>query len=317
MFYRLLICIFVVQHAEMDTVLNYSLHEVEPYINWLYFFNTWGLPPRMGAVAQQHDCPSCRAAWLSSFPESEQGKAKEAARLYDDALAMLHQMDGEIQTHALVGLYDANSRQDDIVVHRSKKSEDDFILPMLRQQHGEQCLSWADFLRLEESGVKDTIGIFVTSVDEKMEHSFPNDDYQHLLCQTLADRLAEATAERMHKQVRTTLWGYAPDEKLTPAELFQEKYTGKRPAVGYPSLPDQSLNFLIDQLMGMQRIGVSLTPSGAMQPHASTSGLIFAHPAATHFAIGPIDDGQLQDYAHRRGLTPEELRPFLAANLTH
>ena len=141
------------------------------------------------------------------------------------------------------------------------------------------------------------------------------DEYRQLLRQTIADRLAEATAERMHEEVRKTLWGYAPDEQLSIEEMFQEKYVGRRPAVGYPSLPDQSLNFIIDEILDLSCIGISLTESGAMRPHASTSGLMFAHPQAHHFAIGKIDEAQLHDYALRRGLSETSMRKFLAANL--
>lgn len=315
-------------------ILHYELHEVEPYINWLYFFNAWGFPARYGNVAQIHDCTSCRAQWLASFPDDERPKAQEAMKLYDDALALLHQSDGKSQAHALVALFEAcsegedvlikqwqmangqSARRDACIIKRSKKYQmtEDIRLPMLRQQHGDTCLCWADFLPPAESGQTETIGLFATSVDEDLAKG--HDDYHRMLAQTLADRLAEATAERMHEEVRKSLWGYAKDEGLSIEQMFQEKYVGRRPAVGYPSLPDQSLNFLIDQLIGMKRIGVSLTESGAMRPHASTSGLIISHPQARHFAIGHIGEDQLKDYARRRGMSEDRMRPFLASNLT-
>ena len=308
--------------------LHYQLHEVAPYINWLYFFNAWGFPPRYGNVAQLHDCPSCRAQWLASFAEEEKQKAREAMQLYDDALALLRELEGKARTHAIVGLYEANGEGEDIVLHldeelRIKREElrindvsdirSTIRLPMLRQQHGETCLCWADFLRPLSSGCRDIVGLFAATADESIVDD--TDDYHHLLSQTLADRLAEATAERMHEEVRRRIWGYAKEERLTIEEMFQEKYIGRRPAVGYPSLPDQSLNFLIDKLLDMKRIGIQLTESGAMRPHASTSGLLFSHPQATHFAIGHIGDDQLLDYAHRRGLPEGDVRRFLAANL--
>ena len=323
--------------------LHYELHEVEPYVNWLYFFNAWGFPARYGNVARIHDCPSCRAQWLASFPDAEKPKAQEAMKLYDDALALLHNLDGQVQTHAIVGLYEANGENENIVLRhekmsnvkcqmsnvRSATSEDacveqrskkgqmskDIKLPLLRQQHGETCLCWADFLPPVESGQTGTVGLFVTSVDEKMINSEHTDDYHLMLAQTLADRLAEATAERMHEEVRKELWGYAKDERLTIEEMLQEKYVGRRPAVGYPSLPDQSLNFLIDELLDMKGIGVSLTESGAMRPHASTSGLLIGHPQARHFAIGHIGEDQLKDYALRRGMPENRIREFLASNI--
>ena len=314
--------------------LNYQLHEVVPYINWLYFFHTWGIPAQYSSVTKLHDCESCRAQWLASFSDEEYPKAREAMQLYSDALALLCRYEDQFETHALVALFHANSEGDDIILdtppYPSQATNETDIaalrpepwgkgtgtrLPMLRQQTGESCLSWADFIEPFETGHQDTLGVFVTTVDEGMEQSFPDDDYQHLLSQTLADRLAEATAERMHQQVRTQIWGYAADEKLDVDDLFRERYVGRRPAVGYPSLPDQSLNFIIDSLVGMSDIGVRLTESGAMLPHASTSGLLFSHPRARHFAIGVIGEDQLRDYARRRGMSPDVMRRFLAANL--
>ena len=124
--------------------------------------------------------------------------------------------------------------------------------------------------------------------------------------------LAEAAAERLHQQVRTTLWGYAPQEQLTMDELHAEKFQGIRPAVGYPSLPDVSINFLIDRLISFESIGVTLTEHGMMQPHASVSGLMFSHPKAHYFSIGEISEEQLQDYARRRNLPADALRKYLS-----
>ena len=135
------------------------------------------------------------------------------------------------------------------------------------------------------------------------------------LAQLLADRLAEAAAERMHEQVRKDIWGYAKDEQLTIPEMLVEKFQGIRPAVGYPSLPDTSLNFVLDELIDMKQIGIRLTESGAMKPHASVSGLMMAHPQARYFNLGKIGADQLQDYARRRGLPVEVCRKFLASNL--
>ena len=267
----------------MTQILHYRPSELVPYINWTYFYHTWHT------------------------------KAKQSPELKDDAMQLLKEMEGQ-QAHAIVLLCGANSDGDDIVLENGKR------LPMLRQQHGDTCLCWADFLLPLSSGQRDTIGLFATSVEENKEEEQrtlvnESDDYQQLLRQTLADRLAEAAAERMHEEVRRNIWGYARDERLTPDELFKEKYTGRRPAVGYPSLPDQSLNFLIDDILDMKRIGISLTESGAMRPHASTSGLLFAHPQARHFAIGNIGSDQLNDYARRRGLPVETMQKFLSLNI--
>ena len=148
-----------------------------------------------------------------------------------------------------------------------------------------------------------------------METDFGADAYEKMMAQLLADRLAEAAAERVHEQVRKEYWGYAKDEQLSIEEMLVEKFQGIRPAIGYPSLPDTSLNFVLDELLDLKQIGIRLTESGAMKPHASVSGLMLAHPEARYFNLGKIGEDQLRDYARRRGLPVEVLRKFLAANL--
>ena len=194
-------------------------------------------------------------------------------------------------------------------------------IPLLRQQQGD-CLCLADFIPPQNKTVNcqlstfnSKIGVFATSVDHGLEKDFDKDAYMKMTVQLLADRLAEAAAEKMHEEVRRTYWGYAPDEHLTMEELHAEKFQGIRPAVGYPSLPDTSLNFVLDELIHFKQIGIRLTESGAMKPHASVSGLMIALPEAHYFSLGKIGEDQLQDYAHRRGLPVETLRKFLASHL--
>ena len=175
------------------------------------------------------------------------------------------------------------------------------------------CLS--DFVRPLSSGIKDTVGGFATTIDPAMEEEFSHDDYQSLLIKTLGERLAEAAAEKIHETLRKEVWGYAKDEKLTMKQLLNEDYQGIRPAVGYPSLPDISVSFLLDKLIDMKRIGIHLTENGMMQPHASVCGLMFAHPASRYFSVGKIDEEQLMDYASRRKIDADVLRKYLAANL--
>ena len=163
-------------------------------------------------------------------------------------------------------------------------------------------------MRPTASGVPDTIGLFATAA-----HVPPCDNT--LLASTLADRLAEATAERLHEEVRKYHWGYAREEQLTMRELHAEAFQGIRPAVGYPSLPDQSVNFILDDLLDFSQIGITLSDNGAMKPSSSVSGLMIAHPQAHYFAIGTIGTDQLRDYARRRDLKIEKLRSFLASNL--
>ena len=177
---------------------------------------------------------------------------------------------------------------------------------MLRQQEvGSGYRSLADFVAPLESAASSSltskIGLFATSVDMGLETDFSKDAYQKMMAQLLADRLAEAAAEVLHLQVRKHLWGYAPDENFSIADMLVEKFQGIRPAVGYPSLPDTSLNFVLDDLLDMKQIGIRLTESGAMKPHASVSGLMLAHPEARYFNLGKIGEDQLRDYARRRG----------------
>ena len=175
------------------------------------------------------------------------------------------------------------------------------------------CLS--DFVRPLSSGIPDTVGAFATTIDENMEQPFEGDDYKLMLVKTLGERLAEAAAEKVHETIRKSVWGYAKDEHLTMKQLLNEDYQGIRPAVGYPSLPDISVSFLLDELLDMKRIGIKLTENGMMQPHASVCGLMFAHPASRYFSVGKIDEEQLADYAARRGCEVSEIRKYLVANL--
>ena len=307
----------------MTRTLHYSIHEVAPYINWVYFFHAWGFPPRFAAVSRIHGCDACRAGWLAGFPEEERGRAAEAMQLFKEAQRMLSALDGDFRTHVRFGLYPANSDGDDLLFSDPEQTGRTLRLPLLRQQHTVQgngpYLCLADFVRPAAQGIPDTAGIFAATVDAEMEHLYENgayaDDFKHLLAQTLADRLAEASTEKMHQEVRRTYWGYAADERLSIEELLVEKFTGIRPAVGYPSLPDQSVNFLLSDWLGFSDIGIRLTENGAMIPHASVSGLMLSHPAARYFSVGKIGEDQLEDYALRRGTPVERIRKYLAANL--
>ena len=260
--------------------LTYEITDIAPYINWAYFYYAWGMHGK---------------------PDAEKQKLRQEAE------EALHQIDGTYQTFALFELFDAHSDGDDIIVLSSKR------IPCLRQQQpGSDCLCLSDFVAPQG---EDRVGLFATSVSHGLETDFDADPYQKMMMQLLADRLAEATAERMHEEVRKHYWGYAKDEDLSIPEMQIEKFQGIRPAVGYPSLPDTSLNFVLDELLDMKQIGIRLTESGAMKPHASVSGLMMAHPKARYFSIGKIGEDQLRDYARRRGLPVEVCRKFLAANL--
>jgi cobalamin-dependent methionine synthase I len=273
--------------------LTYSISELIPYINWVYYYHAWQV--------KEHD---------------------EQHRLHSEALHWLCQLEDRYHAYALFELFFAHSDGDDIVVYGGGNlMSGECRIPCLRQQQGEPpYLCLADFVAPKNviphlSPLNSKLGVFATSVDRGMETDFSDDPYCKMTAQLLADRLAEAAAERMHEEVRKTYWGYAPDEHLSIADLHAERFQGIRPAVGYPSLPDTSLNFVIDQLLQMQQIGIRLTESGAMRPHASVSGFILSHPKARYFSLGPIGEDQLADYARRRGVPVSLMRKFLGGNI--
>lgn len=293
-------------------VINYKVHEVTPYINWIYFFHAWGFQPRFATITGIDGCYVCRASWITTFPAEERVKAVEAMQLFKEASRMLNALDGELTIQCIYRLCQANSDGDDLIIEGT-------TFPLLRQQtphpDGSPFLCLSDFIRPLSSGTTDTIGLFASSIKEETEKYYKDDPYKLLLVQTLSDRLAEAATEKMHEYVRKRAWGYVPDESLSIPDLLVEKYQGIRPAVGYPSLPDQSVNFILDELLDMKQIGITLTENGAMHPHASVCGMMLAHPASHYFAVGKIGEDQLEDYARRRGMPVNEMRKYLAANL--
>ena len=236
----------------------------------------------------------------------------EAMQLFKEANRMLDRLDETISIHCIFRLCQANADGDNLLIEGT-------TFPLLRQQtpqpDGGPFLCLSDFVRPLSSGTPDIVGLFASTISEEAEETYKNDPYKHLLVQTLNDRLAEAATEKMHEYVRKEAWGYAPDESLSIPDLLVEKYQGIRPAVGYPSLPDQSVNFLLDELLGMKQIGITLTEHGAMHPHSSVCGMMLAHPASRYFAVGKIGEDQLDDYACRRGMPIGDMRKFLATTI--
>lgn len=265
------------------SIFSYTAKQLTPYIDWAYFYHAWGI----GAQDTQGD------------------KAREVRY---DAEKLLADIADEEVADAVFALCEAKSDEDNIIIENT-------TLPLLRQQHAradEPCLCLSDFV----SPQSDKIGLFATTARcNPLAES--DDTYKNILAQTIATRLAEAAATLLHKNVRRekNLWGYSPEEALTPEELNAEKYQGIRPAVGYPSLPDQTIIFIIDKFLRLQDIGITLTPNGAMHPHASTCGLMFSHPASRYFSVGRISREQLHDYATRRGIAAADLHKFLYKNL--
>ncbi len=293
-----------------------DIREIVPFIHWTFFFMAWRLNGKYTDIQTVCDCESCKVGWLQKFAESERPKAEEALKLYKDAQEMLRRfLDEKIVTiNAVVGIYPAHSDDDDIIV---KNADKEIRIPMLRQQKPSNdgfCYSLADFIKPTD----DYVGVFANTVKgvEEFAEIYEKDDdmYHSILIKTLSDRLAEATAEWLHYKIRTEIWGYVPNEKLEVEEFFKTHYQGIRPAVGYPSLPDQSIIFALEPLINFNEMGITLTENGAMFPNASVSGLIFDHPKSKYFNIGKIDENQFLDYCKRSGKSPDILRKWLAAN---
>ena len=255
----------------------------------------------------------------------------EAKKLFDDANKRLDNIISNklLKAKGVVGLFPANTiGDDDIEIYNNEKRNGVLtILHTLRQQKkktkNEPNIALADFIAPKESNVKDYIGMFAVTagigLDELVsEYEKDNDDYNSILIKALADRLAEAFAEHLHELVRKEYWGYAKDEKLSSSELIKEKYTGIRPAPGYPAQPDHTEKLLIFELLNAEsNTGIKLTESLAMQPAASVCGLYFANPKAKYFNVGKITKEQVLDYQRRKGMSLEETERWLSPNLAY
>ena len=294
----------------LRTIDRLPLRELVPYIDWSPFFHTWELRGRYPGI----------------FDDATIGpKAKE---LFDDAQALLEKIiRGELLTaRGVYGFFAANSVGDDIEVYRSQERRDvQAVFHTLRQQMDKPAdqhnLALADFLAPKESGRADFIGAFAVTAGIGVEtlcarYEKDHDDYNSIMTKALADRLAEAFAEWLHKRVR--LEWYGKIEELTPEDLIKERYRGIRPAPGYPACPDHTeKRILFDLLSAEAASGVTLTESFAMLPAASVSGLYFAHPQARYFAVGKINRDQVEDYAIRKKLPVSEIERWLAPNLNY
>ena len=291
---------------------DYPLDEISHYIDWSPFFQTWELKGRYPTILDH--------------PE----KGMHARELFDDAHAMLKKIIDEkwLQAQAVVGLFPANSIGfDDINIYTDDQRKEVLLqLHGIRQQMVKKdapnlCLS--DYLQPEDSAVADYIGAFIVTtgigIEEKIaEFEAQHDDYNSIMLKAIADRLAEAFAELMHKKVRRELWAYAPDESLSNEELIAEAYQGIRPAPGYPACPDHTEKALLWQLLDADnRSAVTLTDSFAMHPASSVSGFYFAHPDARYFGTGRIGQNQVEGYARRKGMTKKEVERWLSPVLAY
>lgn len=291
---------------------DYDLAELREYIDWQPFFNAWEMKGR--------------------FPDILNNPATgEAARkLYDDAQEMLDTLIKEkwLRANGVIGFFPANAVGDDIEVYTDEsRTEVLTTLHNLRQQgehrDGIPNRSLGDFIAPKDSGLADYVGAFAVtaglgSQEKIMEFKAALDDYSAILLESLADRLAEAFAERMHQRVREEFWGYQPDEHLDNEALIGEKYVGIRPAPGYPACPEHTEKVTLWKLMQVkERTGIELTESMAMWPGAAVSGWYFSHPQSQYFVVGRMAQDQVADYAKRKGWTLAEAERWLSSNLAY
>ena len=289
---------------------NVDLAELRRYIDWQPFFNAWEM----------------KGSFPDILDDAESGET--ARKLYDDAQTMLDRVvEGRwLRAHGVVGLFPANAVGDDIEVYLDeRRAEPHAVLHQLRQQGAHRpgvpnrCL--ADFVAPKETGIRDYVGLFAVTAgvgtqEKILEFKEALDDYSGILLESLADRLAEAFAERLHERVRREVWGYAPDEHLDNRELVKEQYHGIRPAPGYPASPDHTEKKTLWDLLDVHaNTGMELTDSMAMWPGASVSGIYFSHPESQYFVVGRLAPDQVADYAARKGWTLAEAERWLSPNL--
>ncbi len=289
---------------------NYDLTELRRYIDWQPFFNSWEMK--------------------GSFPDilNNPSSGPEARKLYDDAQAMLERLTAEkwLTAHGTIGLFPANSDGDDIHLYLTEQRDEPHrVLSMLRQQgrhrDGVPNRALSDFVAPRSTGVRDYMGAFAVTTghgtQEKIaEFKADLNDYDAILLESLADRLAEAFAERLHQRVRKELWGYSPDEHLDNVGLLKEQYRGIRPAPGYPACPEHTEKRTLWELLDVEAAtGIELTESMAMWPGASVSGWYFSHPESQYFVVGRLARDQVADYAERKGWTLAEAERWLSPNL--
>jgi 5-methyltetrahydrofolate--homocysteine methyltransferase len=293
------------------TFEDYALEEIRPYIDWTPFFHSWQLK---GSYPRILDDPE---------------KGEEARKLFADAQELLDRIVAEkwLRARAVFGLFPANALQDDSVEVYADEARTEVLaeLNFLRQQKEKppgrpnRCL--ADFVAPKDTGLEDHIGLFAVTVGlgadaaaRRFEED--NDDYNAIMVKALADRLAEALAELLHRRVRTEFWGYAAGEALDSEALLREQYSGIRPAPGYPACPEHTEKRTLWRLLEVEdNAGIALTESCAMSPGAAVSGYYFSHPDSRYFGVAEIGRDQARDYAQRKDWTLEEAEKWLAPNL--
>ena len=298
---------------------NIAVKDLIPYIDWRFFFHGWSLSAKFASIVEVERNEASRANWLTRFGAQEFARAGEAIKLFDDAIELLELLvaDGYRPVSAVFGIYNAVSKSDTIVV-------EGVSIPLLRQQRkndSDEYICLSDFVAPAELNIEDFVAPFAVTAGDGgvylQRFIEEGDTYRMMLMKVLMERLAEAGTEWLHEQIRKDYWGFAPDEQVSVNDMLAVRYQGIRPAVGYPSIPDQTINFVLNELLQIEEMGVSLTENGMINPTASVSGIILSHPQSKYFVVGPIDQNQLEDYAQRRGVSVTEMSRFLRSNLNH
>lgn len=282
------------QNGVMDMML--PINEVRKFINWRAFMSAWKLDASLASVADIKGCDHCRAQWLASIPTDSINKAAQAMQLYKDAERTIDFLSSGLLKNGIkarLAILPALSSASDSIIISFGENQIELATPRQRavdKDERQECLALSDFIAPANDNGKpsDWIGLFAVTTGTELEDMAQamrrdGDEYRSLLYQTLAHRLAEAATEYLHLLARTTIWGYSNE---TPAECLKDlDYEGIRPAIGYPSLPDQKLVFTADRILDYSSQGITLTENGAMHPSASTTGLIIAHPSSRYFII--------------------------------
>ena len=282
---------------------NFDLNELRPFIDWKPFFIAW----------EMH----------GNFPEilTDNIAGKEATKLFNDANALLDKIISEkwLTAKGAIGFWEAASDGDEVEL-KNEKIKLNFLRQQIQKGKDQPNISLADFIAPKENKLQDFIGAFAVTIHgiephiKKFEANL--DDYNKIMLQALADRLAEAFAEALHQKTRKEYWGYVKDEQLSNEDLIHEKYQGIRPAPGYPACPDHTEKYrLFELLNATEAIGITLTESLAMYPASSVCGWYFSHPQSQYFGVGKISKDQLEDYAKRKGMSYDEMERWLRQNL--
>lgn len=283
---------------------SYDLSEIRKYIDWGPFFIAWEMKGKFPAILE------------------DEHAGAEATKLYNDANAMLDKIISEewLTAKGVVGFWNAYKIAPDTIELKDEKGHELCFLESIRQQQkkaeGQPHFSLSDFVQPADKG-GDHMGAFAVSIHGIEPHvkkfADAHDDYNKIMLQAMADRLAEAFAELLHKRTRTEFWGYVQDEQLSDEDLIKEQYQGIRPAPGYPACPDHTEKHKLFKLLNAtENAGIELTESLAMYPAASVCGWYFSHPQSTYFGVGKIKQDQLDDYARRKGISKEEAKKWLS-----